>query len=152
MFSKYNAKDITLVISIFIIAYIYSLVYAPSIENKNNTGISKTLAELNKSCLVMCQSDECANYIEGSRGDNYFISTPKEKQKDIKKCILTFWGFTHFLLYFILGYMVPGWWMEFFIIGVGFELYEYREFKCHDINDIYLNSFGILLGKLISPY
>jgi hypothetical protein len=87
-----------------------------------------------------------------TRGKKYFIGTPYYKQKEIKKCILTFWGLTHFVLYFILSYLFPAFYIEFIILGILFEIYEYYKFKCHDYNDLILNALGIFLGKMVSPY
>ena len=87
-----------------------------------------------------------------ARGKNYFISTPLHEQKNIKKCILTFWGFTHFLFYLVLSYLFPAFYMDFIIIGILFEVYEYYQFICHDFNDLLLNLLGIFVGCNLSPY
>jgi len=87
-----------------------------------------------------------------TRGENYFISTPIYQQKGIKKCILTFWGFTHFIFYLFLTYLFPSFYIEFIIIGIFFEIYEYYRFGCHDFNDFILNGLGIFVGMNLSPY
>ena len=152
MNNKYNYTNILIILTIMTFAYIYSLLYAPSIENVNDNSFTSKIARMNKSCLMNCDSDKCSEYISKTRGNQYFLSIDVNQQEYIKNCILTFWGFSHFLMYFILGFCVPSFYIEFFFIGVAFEVYEYHKYDCHDINDIYLNSIGILLGKILSPF
>jgi len=87
------------------------------------------------------------------RGNNYYISAMNsKKQDDLQKCLITFWGTTHFVLYVLIGYFCPNCFWESFIIGVLFELYEYHAFNCHDLLDIVLNTSGFFVGKLIRRY
>jgi len=86
------------------------------------------------------------------RGKEYFIQEKQKEQFKISSCIVTFWGITHSILYFILTFLLPNFYIEFFFMGIVFELLEYCIFDCHDIKDIIFNSIGILLGKLLSPY
>jgi len=152
MKTKYTWTNIIIILTILTIAYIYCLVYAPSIENVNDDSFTTKIANMNKSCLMNCKSDNCKKYINNSRGAQYFIAIPPSEQIHIKSCIITFWGFTHFMLYFVLALVVPDFYLELFFIGITFEIYEYYKYDCHDINDIFLNTFGIILGKYISPY
>jgi hypothetical protein len=152
MNTKYNFTNIMLILSVLTIAYIYSLIYAPSIENINDGSFTTSIAKMNKSCFLACKTQKCKKYISKSRGKQYFISIPSEDQEHIKSCIITFWGLTHFIMYFILTFIFPDFYIELFFIGIGFEVYEYFKFDCHDINDIYLNTLGILLGKCFSPF
>lgn len=152
MNTKYTCTNIIIILSILTLAYIYSLLYAPSIENINDDTFTTSIAKMNKSCLINCNSEKCKKYIMDSRGKKYFISIPASEQEHIQNCIITFWGFTHFIMYFILALLVPAFYIELFFIGVGFEIYEFYNFECHDVNDIYLNALGILLGKFFSPF
>jgi hypothetical protein len=152
MKTKYTCTNIIIILTILTFAYIYSLIYAPSIENSNDDSFTTSISKMNKSCLLNCKSDSCKKYISDNRGRQYFISIPPSEQEHIKSCIVTFWGFTHFLMYFILAMLVPAFYVELFFIGVGFEIYEYYKFECHDVNDIFLNTMGILLGKFFSPF
>jgi hypothetical protein len=152
MKTKYTCTNIIIILTILTIAYIYALIYAPAIETSDDDSYTTSIAKMNKSCLLNCKSDGCKKYISDNRGKQYFISIPPSEQEHIKSCIVTFWGFTHFLMYFILALLVPAFYIELFFIGVGFEIYEYYKFECHDVNDIFLNSFGILLGKFFSPF
>lgn len=152
MGTKYTCTNIIIILSILSIAYIYSLVYAPSIENSNDDSFTTSISKMNKGCLLNCASEYCKKYITDSRGKQYFISMPPSEQEYIKGCIITFWGMTHFLMYFILATLVPAFYVELFFIGIVFEIYEYYKFDCHDVNDVYLNTMGILLGKFLSPF
>lgn len=152
MSTKYTCQNIIIILTILTIAYIYSLIYAPSIENSNDDSFTATVAKINKSCFFNCASENCKKYITDSRGKKYFISIPPNEQEYIKSCIITFWGFTHFIMYFLLALFVPAFYIELFFIGIGFEVYEFYKYECHDINDIYLNTAGILLGKFLSPF
>lgn len=152
MRTKYTCRNIIIIITILSIAYIYSLVYAPSIENINDNSFTSSIAKMNKSCILNCTSEKCKKYITDNRGKQYFISIPQNEQEYINGCVITFWGFTHFFMYFILALLVPAFYVELFFIGVGFEIYEYYKFDCHDMNDLYLNTMGILLGNFLSPF
>jgi hypothetical protein len=152
MKTKYTYTNIIIILTILTVAYIYCLVYAPSIESSNDDSFTTLIANMNKSCLINCKSDDCKSYIDKSRGAQYFISIPEDEQTHIKSCIITFWGFTHFLLYFVLALIVPDFYIELFFIGISFEIYEYYKYDCHDMNDIALNTGGIILGRFLSPY
>ena len=152
MKNKYTTTNIILIIILFSVAYIYCLVYAPSIENINDDSFTSLISSMNKSCLLNCNSDNCKKYIRNIRGDKYFISIPKDEQIHIKNCLITFWGFSHFLLYLFATLILPDFYIEFFFVGIGFELYEYYRFDCHDANDIVLNTLGIIIGKYLSPF
>lgn len=104
---------------------------------------------VHESCLLnTCKFDTCKNNL---RGLNYYIdNTDKDKQIKLHNCLITFWGFTHFLLYFILGLLYPKYFWQTFFIGAGFELYEKLRYDCHDVLDIVLNTAGFILGFLLS--
>lgn len=86
------------------------------------------------------------------------------------------WGFTHFILFFILGYLYPGHFWFFFLIGLGWEIFEEigapkqgklisnckpcaTNFYCDNIfqklnlhaewEDVFTNSFGYIVGQYI---
>lgn len=152
MKTKYTTQNILIIFVILTFAYIYSIIYAPSIENSSDDSFTTSIAKMNKSCLLNCKSKQCKDYIGIGRGKQYFLSIPVSEQEHIKSCIITFWGFTHFVMYFILALCVPAFYVELFFIGIGFEVYEYYNYDCHDTNDIFLNTMGILLGKFFSPF
>ena len=76
------------------------------------------------------------------------------------------WAMSHFILYFILGYLYPDNLLLFTLIGVLWEfleqcvhvksLYDDEPIKekwwVGKMSDIGVNSFGLILGNSISPY
>jgi hypothetical protein len=152
MYKKYNFKNIMLCLIILTVAFIYIFIFTQYIENINDDSILGLLAKLHKKCFWNCETNQCKEIIKNFRGDKYFIFTPESEQKNIHNCIITFWGLTHIILYFILTFLIPSFYIEFFILGILFEIYEYYFYKCHDITDIFLNTLGIIIGKYLSPY
>ncbi len=131
---------------IYIIAYVYSIHFAPILAGAES-GWRRDLNDVHESCLVGCRGGICKLSV---RGDNYYInSTDSAKRRRLSNCMVTFWGFSHFLLYSILGFLFPGIFWETFFVGVAFEMYEAAEFDCHDTFDIILNSAGFLAGKYL---
>lgn len=128
----------------YTIAYIYALVFAPFVSQavKENPNY-KPIEDVHRSCVAGCES--ASFLIEKGRGDQYYIGA--ENSTDINNCVVTFWGLTHFVLYFVLGMVAPNLFWETFMLGVGFEVYEYVEYGCQDIFDIVLNSTGFITGK-----
>jgi hypothetical protein len=141
-------NDVALLLLIFIFAYVYCLLYAPSIEKVYYNSFSGNLNRLHKKCMYTCKTNTCKSLISG-RGNTYFINTPEEEQQGVKNCLITFWGMGHFLLFTIIGYLLPGMFFESLIIGIAFEIYEYNKYDCADPLDILYNTGGFLLGALI---
>lgn len=135
-----------LVALIYTIAYAYSIHFAPKIAGAK-AGWQKDLNNVHESCIVGCGGGLNKLSI---RGDNYYIgATDPEKQEVLSNCMVTFWGFTHFFLYSVLGFLFPDVFWETFFIGVAFEAYEAVEYDCHDTFDIILNSAGFVVGRYI---
>ena len=133
-------------ILVYIIAYVLAIEIAPKIslcDSEMCTKFNKT----HKSCII--ENSTIARISTVGRGNKYFIGEG-DNPTTLNNCVLTFWGSTHFLLYFVLGIIAPNLFWETFAVGVGFEIYEYYKFKCHDVFDIILNSSGFLIGKYIA--
>lgn len=129
------------------IAYIYAMVFAVYI-GKCNDKICQKINRVHENCTLGCKNKTCN--LTKSRGDNYFIGvTDEEKKNKLDNCLITFWGTTHFVLYFFLGIFTPNLFWETFIIGILFELYEKQYYACHDVLDIILNTSGFLIGRLL---
>lgn len=128
---------------LYILAYIYAIEFAPwAAKHYNN------LNEIHESCFV-CGTDKLTH----ARGDQYYIGTMSdEKKKDLKKCVMTFWGFTHYILYAMIGYVAPDMFWETFAIGIGFEYYEKIKYNCEDPLDIAWNSLGFATGAYIKQF
>ena len=85
------------------------------------------------------------------RGDNYYIGVTDEGKKlKLDKCLVTFWGATHFFLYFFLGMFAPDLFWQTFVVGIIFELFEKYNYGCHDVLDICLNTAGFFIGRYIA--
>ena len=142
-------KSYIILLSILLISYFYCMKFAPMIETKPSNDFFKKLNDVHQSCVIKCSSNTCKNVVQNGRGDTYFISTPKEKQEYIKGCAITFWGVSHFFMHFMIGFLLPDFFIQSLTIGLLFEVYEYQVYKCHDMLDIPLNISGFLIGRTI---
>lgn len=118
---------------ILLIAYIYSFYIAP------NENIPETLKNINHYCFYNC-TDKCS-----VRGGSYIIESEEESKK-IDKCLFTSWNASHFILYLILGYYYPQYYIKLALLGVAFEGYEHVKYDCADGMDIIANIAGLTLG------
>lgn len=141
-----RAVQYLLVVIIYTFAYAYCLVFAPSLVGE--TGWKGDLNTIHESCV--CENVSPLDKLS-IRGEKYFIGSPEASER-AKKCMITFWGFTHASLYTLLGFLFPDLFFETFAIGVGFELYEKEKYDCHDTFDILLNSGGFLFGAVVSSF
>lgn len=137
---------------LFSISYIYCLIFAPSIEKVNNNYFIESINKINTSCFLPCHSNICNNFANLSRGKQYFISGNKDINDKIKNCLITFYNFSHFILFFLLGFFSPNYCVFSFIIGLLFEYYEFIYLNCHDIWDIFWNFFGLVVGFYLQKY
>ncbi|SME64917.1 Hypothetical protein FSTVST1_232 [Faustovirus ST1] len=151
------SKNVQYIIAIilYIIAYVYSLIVAVDVKQCTKD-ICGDINNLHESCIIA--SNSWTRPLTQFRGDCYYIGADSETNAKSKQgdCLVTFWGMSHFFLYFALGLFTPGLFKETFAIGVAFEIYEYWQYSCHDAFDIVLNTtgwatgwgFGKLLDKL----
>lgn len=124
------AKQLIAAIIVFIIAYLYAMCLATTLFKY----------EIHYTCMVP------SPIAIHSRGANYYIAGNKGPQP---YCLMTFWNFTHVMLYTVLGILCPDITLELFAAGVAFELYEAKKYDCHDLLDIAYNGLGLLLGHII---
>jgi hypothetical protein len=129
----------------YIIAYVYAIEIAPVLPHID-IPIAKKINSIHESCVVKC--DATADLVGLGRGSTYFIGKDNNPA-EMNKCAITFWGMSHYLFYSIAGFVFPDLFIETFLIGIGFELYEKHAFDCHDSLDIVLNSLGFASGWLI---
>lgn len=142
----YNIRQVIAIIMLYVLAYIYSLIIAP-LYSKEKDGINR----IHESCVYGC---EICKHATKYRGNNYYIGTSmlESDKKNITKCILTFWGCSHALLYALIGYIAPNLFIETFVLGVVFEIYEKYKFNCEDPLDILWNSLGFIIGAQINSH
>lgn len=82
------------------------------------------------------------------RGKSYFMGMQNEKYNN--KCIFTGWECSHLLLHVLLGY-----YYNIYVslgISVGYEVYEYINYKCHSVFDLGIDFTGFIIGSSIRCY
>ena len=146
---KYNYKNLSTIAFVYGISTIGILIMWFFAYFGDKNPISKITASIDTACILNCVTNTCKSMISKFRGSNY--NPTNAKTRTIKNCFITFWNITHFILYTILAYLVPSFYIEFFFIGVLWEILEYFTFKCHDANDLFSNLAGIMLGRALSP-
>lgn len=135
-------KQYVIAALLYVLAYVYALEIAPRVTKYAS---DSWLESAHRKCIV--KSDTIAPTVTVGRGSSYYIGAENDPQ-ELKTCVVTFWGATHFFLYFMLGLFTDLFW-ETFAVGVVFEVYEYYAYDCHDVFDIVLNSGGFLLGQTV---
>ena len=63
-------------------------------------------------------------WIKDYRGSNYYLRPKVEYTEEQQRCLYTSWAFTHTLLYFIIGFLLPNLFWQSLIIGIIFEFLE----------------------------
>lgn len=82
-----------------------------------------------------------------TRNPNYTVSSPEyDQDPDRFDTVLTGWGVAHFSMYYILGFLAPGRWKLFLVVGTLFELGEYLLYDAHAYLDVVWNVVGMLCG------
>jgi hypothetical protein len=129
-------------------AYVYCLEIAPRIANKERW---KRLNDIHESCFIDTAPLTGRNYTYANgRGDDYYIgSMTRRKRQMLDTCLVTFWSFSHIVLYFAIGLLCPGKAGFAFATGVAFEWYEYKVLGCHDLLDILFNGLGLIAGRAV---
>lgn len=139
--------DFKTLLLLYGVAYVYSLHFAPMLArhfpqsswNQTHESCLKELDDSNGKLPYL-------RYLLGGRGGSYIIDEP-HKSSTLDSCLLTFWGGSHGVLYFLIGLFVPrAFWLTFWI-GAAFEIYEWCMFDCADPLDIAWNSIGFFLGR-----
>lgn len=122
----------------------------------NNTKCPKIATNFNTQCFIY--NKNAAPILLRGRGTNYFLHNTRnataEQTNTIidysKNCIVTYWGLSHFTLYFLLGLLAPNLFWISFTVNILFEYLEYRLANCHDFFDIVLNTAGLITGYYLS--
>ena len=90
--------------------------------------------------------------------DENFSNEYRFNKKIFKNLNCDLWCISHFIMYVLLGYLSPKYWMVSFILSI---LWEYSEeyMEKHDIkiisnfrNDIYTNTTGLIIGLMLNKY
>lgn len=89
--------------------------------------------------------------IQRHRGSNYWMAPPNvDESKLPKHCVATSWSVSHIVLYALLGYWFPKRFWLTFIVGVLYEVLEWRLVRAHDALDIVWNSIGFFIGSAMA--
>lgn len=147
-------KNFKLLFIIYGIAYFYSIFLLLDMDffNKCKTPICNKISNLHESCIMGCKNILC-DIAKNSRGNGYNAEiTDDIKRNNLKTCFITFWNFTHFCLYFIIGFLLPDMFWESITIGVLFECYEKYKYDCADVIDVLCNTSGFLLGFYLNGF
>lgn len=110
-----------------------------------------------KSCVYMLDGkkedhDIWKSYLDMGRGDNYFIvgdevdPTKRDKLKHVAEiCPVTVWPILHFITYMVLGFLLPKFFWQLFVISCIWEMMEWFG-RCHCLLDIAWNFLGLVIG------
>ncbi len=121
-------------------AYLFINFAAYQLKNKKNSSIYEA-------CFINIPHENTKK-ITQLRGKVYNVVKPNHPGYD--HCVMTFWNFTHLLLYTAIGFFCPDLFVETMVAGFIFELAEYQVFDCHDALDLFYNSLGFYIGFTLS--
>lgn len=141
-----DAAKLILIIFLFVVAYAYSLGFAPWAKTCE-ADWCRAANELHESCVIGCT--QYTKPLTAGRGADYIIGGDGGTNQQMQNCLVTFWGFTHFMLFAMVGFIAPWLFWEMFAVGCLFEFYESVRFNCHDVLDIGLNTLGFLAGSYV---
>jgi hypothetical protein len=135
--------------------YLYATILTPLLSHRS--AITDMIKDAHASCYINCSDDnQIAKKLVAGRGRNYDITeittSDGAEYKTSETCLLTFWGFTHFIFYAILGVIAPDMFWQTFMVGTAFEVAEYYSYDCADPLDLIWNSAGFIVGQKLSGY
>ena len=81
--------------------------------------------------------------IQIPRGTKYSMDLRRDDYDD--KCFLTSWAIGHILMYAVISFAVPTRWLELYLIGVAFEIWEAFH-GAEYVMDLVWNGLGICIG------
>ena len=113
------------------------------------TSYAPMVQKLYNHCYLTCQHPICQTLLK-LRGDDYFLTFGDSTTKTrVKTCLVSLWNVLHFVLFFILGRVVPNVFWEVVVVSIIYEYAEYKLYNCHDAMDILWNISGYLAGVFI---
>ena len=149
-----NVKYKLLIIALIVVfAYVYSIIFATHVtklSKETNDKWPNKINDIHETCVMTCNKPFCQSACN-FRGNNYYIGSDKKLDSGTSEtCLVTFWSAGHFVLFMIIGFIMPELFIVALILGIGFEVYEYYRFDCHDPLDIIWNTSGFIVGMLLN--
>jgi hypothetical protein len=148
---------------VYILMFLYIvsifLIYIAYLIRKNKI-YNKAINKYNQKCMLYNKS-KIAQKFTKHRSIHYYlynldnVDKYDDNSKKIilyktKYCVVTFWSVSHIMLYLLIGFFCPSLFIPSFVSGVIWEGLEKKFFQCHDIIDIFYNSFGFAIGYLLN--
>ena len=164
MFEGFCTHSLLRQFGILVTIYTLSVVLIYLVSRCLRDGTCKDLSPRFHTRCVYHVDGDVARVVTSGRADNYslggFERGPNETEEQMaervddytRQCILTMWGLVHFIMYFLLGFLAPDLFWLSFTISIGFEVYEYYAWDCHDVLDIAINTSGLVAGYAMSKW
>ena len=114
----------------------------------SKTSYASMIQKAYSKCYISCKHPFCQLLLK-FRGKDYFLTFNEQTELRVKTCLLSLWGVLHFLLFMILGYVIPNVLWEVVGVSILYEFAEYLLYNCHDAFDIVLNVSGYLVGRML---
>jgi len=132
----------------------------------------KHWANLYYSCPLRCDQlprwTHACDILRCARAPRYFEPPISSDRRDAatlaeravaarvrNRCVLTFWGMTHLLLYTVIGFVAPGTWLVAYLVGLVYECVIERANRVNCPFDLIWNAVGLVVGialrKAIDP-
>lgn len=150
----------TFMVVSYLLSYMFIVIINRCLEDGDKCEYKDLALNFHTRCIYYGDNDVVHSLIKG-RAENYFFEnstsdiSPEQKEvlkNNSKHCLLTIWGLTHFILYFLLGIFAPDYFWLSFSISIAFEYYENLKWDCHDMFDILLNTIGLFAGYYTGRY
>lgn len=117
-----------------------------------HTSYAPIVQKLYNHCYLTCQHPGC-QFLLKLRGDDYFLTFgDSTTEYRVKTCLISLWNILHFVLFFIMGLVVPNVFWEVVLVSMIYEYAEYKLYNCHDVLDIVWNISGYLLGDYVRTW
>ena len=108
---------------------------------------TKTIQQNLNTCAISTNNPTLKKFSKAIKGNNYRIDhSGKTDVNFLETCIVTTCNIAHLTFYIVLALLAPDLWPELLVICVGYEVFEYIKYDCHDYTDPIYNAIGIYIG------
>ena len=135
------------ILCIYALAYL-SLSHVFFHYEKHNAYESTTTVQRNlNTCAISTYHPKLRKFSKAVKGNNYRIDSSGETDNEfLETCIVTTCNIVHLIFYLVLALLAPDLWPELLAVSIGFEVFEYIKYDCHDYTDPIHNAIGVYLG------